>query len=82
MDKCDRKFVPSQGGYVPAWVHVQRSLLSTQPLLMKSPSQEYLGGSVVEHLPLDPGVLGSSPALGLLLPPPVSLPLSVSLMNK
>ena len=46
-----------------------------------------LGGSVVECLSAfgsdyDPGVLGSSPAGSLLLPLPVSLPISVSLMNK
>ena len=53
------------------------------------PNLGHLGGSVVEHLSAfglgrDPGVLGSSPTLGflkgnLLLPLPMSLPLSLGL---
>ena len=51
----------------------------------------HLGGSVVEHLPLAQDLIPEfwdqvphwAPAWGLLLLPlPVSLPLSVSLMNK
>ena len=49
-----------------------------------------LGGSVVEHLTSSQGLIPGSrieshvglPAWSLLLPLPVSLPLSVSLMNK
>ena len=53
-------------------------------------SQGHLGGSVFEHLPLAQGMIPGSgieshiglPAWSLLLPLPVSLPLSVPLMNK
>ena len=59
-------------------------------LLTKNIISGHLGGSVVEHVPLaqgvipDPGIESRMrlPAWSLLLPLPMSLPLSVSLMNK
>ena len=57
---------------------------------LETPLVGHLGGLVVERLPLAQAVTQGSwdesnvqlPAGSLLLPPPLSLPLSVSLMNK
>ena len=68
-----------------------KSFLKKGKLIRKSTNIRPLGGSVVEHLPwaqvVIPGSWDRVPASvslhwSLLLPLPVSLPLSLSLMNK
>ena len=54
-------------------------------ILIRTEGSEHLGGSVIEHLPLAQVRIKSSIGLStgsLLLPLPMSLPPSLSLMNK
>ena len=55
---------------------------STITPILKMGKQGHLGGLMFEHLPLAQGIVPGSWDRVLLLPLPVSLPLSVSLLNK
>ena len=70
----NRNYDRLENGYIDSWLN--------------NAAEGHLDGSVFEHLPFAQGVvLGLSPTFGLplrnlLLPLPLSLPLSMSLMNK